>query len=303
MPLTGYLAPENFSKDLEQEIKLHQELRILKVLERLFIVEGPQKPLAFAQVALPDLQKLEVASIGATAKALKAQGKLWVPYSHQLHRRVALVQEQLPKVKSGPHSFGDPAPQRTLGIWTLENENTLWLSSQSTSPFPLGEVAFEETKKAPSRAYLKLWEYFTVTGRFPKAGEKCIDLGSSPGGWTWVLANLGAEVISVDKAPLATELLKLKNIKSLKKDAFTLKPSEIGPVDWLFSDIICYPERLLELVQEWRASGLVKNFVCTIKFKGSTDFKSLQAFQAIPGSEIRHLSCNKHEVTWSLLAP
>jgi 23S rRNA (cytidine2498-2'-O)-methyltransferase len=116
-----------------------------------------------------------------------------------------------------------------------------------------------------------------------------------------VLSNLGCDVISVDKAPLDASLSSRKNIRYLKKDAFTLKPEDIGPIDWLFSDIICYPAKLLELVQTWRQSGLVKNFVCTIKFQGETDFESLKAFQSIAGSHTQHLFVNKHEVTWSLL--
>lgn len=297
--LTGYLAPENFEKDLAQEVSLHPDLEIRQTLERLIVVEGPEKELAFSQCTLKNLKKVEIASITDAAKILKAEGKLWAPYSHNLHRRMALVQEKLPKVRNTPHVFGTPKPDRTLGVWTLIDANSMYYSAESSSPFPLGEITFAEDKQAPSRAYMKLWEYFTLTGQYPQKGETCMDLGSSPGGWTWVLSNLGANVISVDKAPLAPELQTRKNIRSLKKDAFTLKPEDVGPIDWLFSDIICYPARLLELVQEWQASGLVKNFVCTIKFQGETDFQTLQAFQAIPGSHTQHLFVNKHEVTWS----
>ncbi len=55
----------------------------------------------------------------------------------------------------------------------------------------------------PSRAYLKLWEALVRFGRWPAPGDRCLDLGASPGGWTWVLAKLGANVTAVDKAPLA----------------------------------------------------------------------------------------------------
>ncbi len=299
--LTGYLAPENFEKDLAQEILLTPELKLMEQIGRLFVVQGPSRELAFSQCTLPDLKIAAIESIGDAAKILKSEGKWWTPYSHQLHRRMALIQDKLPKVKATPHSFGTPAPLRELGVWTLKDANTLYYSAHSSSPFPLGEVVIAEDKSAPSRAYMKLWEYFTINGVQPKAGETCLDLGSSPGGWTWVLANLDCQVISVDKAPLAPELQSHPRIRSLKKDAFALKPEDVGPVDWLFSDIICYPSRLLELVRFWMDSGQVRNFVCTIKFQGETDFEALKAFQAIAGSHIQHLSANKHEVTWSLL--
>jgi 23S rRNA (cytidine2498-2'-O)-methyltransferase len=302
MTQTGYLAPEGFEKDLEKEISWHGDLRLVQQMERLFVVEGPERPLAFAQNIWKNLQQQKIESISQGAKLLKENGKLWVSYSHAFHRRTSLIQEQLPKVHSKPVAFPAPAPQRQLGAFTLQDEKTIWFSSETDSPFALGELSFVETKQAPSRAYMKLWEYFTVTGRCPKPGEVCMDLGSSPGGWTWVLSELGCQVISVDKAPLAPELMKNPKIKSIKKDAFTLKPSDVGPIDWLFSDIICYPNKLLELVHHWRAEGQVRNLVCTIKFQGETDFEALAAFRAIPGSNIRHLSVNKHEVTWSLLA-
>ena len=81
------------------------------------------------------------------------------------------------------------------------------------------------------------------------------------------------------------------------ESAFALKPASVGPVDWLFSDIACYPARLLRLVETWRASGLVKNFVCTIKFQRATDHDSAAAFVAIPEARVLHLHHNKHELT------
>nr|MDP9196734.1 hypothetical protein [Pseudomonadota bacterium] len=79
-------------------------------------------------------------------------------------------------------------------------------------------------------------------------------------------------------------------------------PEDVGPVDWFCSDVICYPERLLRLVQTWRDSGLVRNFVCTIKFQGPTDHATARAFAAIPGSRLMHLHHNKHELTWISLS-
>jgi len=174
-------------------------------------------------------------------------------------------------------------------------------SSHCTSAFPDGEVEFVENKTdPPSRAYLKLWEFFTLTGRLPKPGERCLDLGSSPGGWTWVLDQLGANVISVDKAPLASTTKFSSRVDYRGESAFALFPEEIGKVDWLFSDIICYPDRLLDLVNRWKDAAT--NMVCTIKFQGPTDYKALNAFLEIPGSSVRHLYNNKHELTWSRLS-
>jgi 23S rRNA (cytidine2498-2'-O)-methyltransferase len=87
-------------------------------------------------------------------------------------------------------------------------------------------------------------------------------------------------------------------VRFIKHDAFTLKPEDIGPVSWLFCDVICYPPRLFTWIEKWLASGLCNNFVCTIKMQGSADFDTPRRFAAIPGSRVVHLYHNKHELTW-----
>jgi 23S rRNA (cytidine2498-2'-O)-methyltransferase len=165
-------------------------------------------------------------------------------------------------------------------------------------------VQFVEDKSGPpNRAYLKLWEAFTLLGARPQAGERCLDLGSSPGGWTWALQQTGADVISVDKAPLDERVARLQRVEVRAQSAFALDPRDVGPVDWLCADIACYPARLLALVQRWLAAGTVRRFLCTLKFQGDTDFTAMQAFAAIPGSRLMHLHHNKHELTWIRLQP
>jgi len=92
-------------------------------------------------------------------------------------------------------------------------------------------------------------------------------------------------------------LAAMPGVEQRRMSAFALEPEDAGPVDWLFSDIVCYPARLLRLVERWRESGLVKNFVCTIKFQGATDHESAEAFAALPGAQVLHLHYNKHELT------
>lgn len=135
-------------------------------------------------------------------------------------------------------------------------------------------------------------------GTRPQPGELCLDLGSSPGGWTWVLASLGARVISVDKAPLDPGIGAMPGVETRRESAFALDPRAIGPIDWLFSDVVCYPERLFRLVERWLAAETCRRFVCTLKFQGSTDHETARRFATIPGSRLLHLHHNKHELTW-----
>ena len=296
--LTGYLAPEGFIDDLIAELG-----EVAAVHDRLVLVEGPAKPAAWAANIWRDPVRIPIGSIAEGAKALRAIQRNWALYDFQLHGRARLIQERLPHVSAKPLQFPQAVPAAPLGSWTLLDATTILAAAHCSSPFPNGEIQFIEDKLAPpNRAYLKLWEAFTRLGRMPVPGQRCLDLGASPGGWSWVLQSLGATVLAVDKAPLAPDIAKLTQIEFLKASAFALEPVEVGPVDWLCSDVICYPERLLKLVERWLASGLARNFLCTLKFQGETDHETARRFAAIPGSQLFHLHHNKHELTWCRLA-
>lgn len=295
---TAYLAAPGFEAELRTELG-----EVSEEYGRLMLSPGPARPAAWAQNVWHDPQVLEVSSIGEAAKALRAIQRNWWPYEFHLHRRTALLVDKLPKVSARPLEFGTPAPTAPLGSFTWMDEGRLLAAARCSSPFPNGEAAFVEDRRTPpSRAYLKLWEALTLAGTMPKPGETCVDLGACPGGWTWVLASTGARVISVDKAPLAPGVAAMPNVEFRQGSAFAIAPEEIGPVDWLCSDVICYPERLLRLVERWLASGLARNFVFTVKFQGETDHATAAAFAAIPGSRLLHLAHNKHELTWMRLA-
>lgn len=81
-----------------------------------------------------------------------------------------------------------------------------------------------------------------------------------------------------------------------------MAPSSVGPVDWLLSDVICYPERLYRLLERWLESGLSRNMVCSVKFQGRTDHALIRRFAAIPGARLVHLRHNRHELTWYRVA-
>ncbi|WP_347358997.1 SAM-dependent methyltransferase [Bdellovibrio sp.] len=291
--MIAYLAPEKFLPELLEELK-----DVKSVHGNLVLTDGPLQNSVWAQNIWLDAQIIPFESISQASKALKGLGKLWACYTVENHRRAQLIQDQLPKLRPRVLDFLSELPEDNLGAWTLLDKNTLLASPTTNSRFPLGDVKFNEDKKTPpSRAYLKLWELFTVYGIRPEPGQKVVDFGSCPGGWTWVLQRMGCEVISIDRAPLEPTIAALPGVKFMKTNAFNVKPEDLGRIDWFYSDIICYPEKLLELVQTWQASGLCSNFVCTIKFQGETDYKTLKKFLQMEHTRIQHLHHNKHEVT------
>lgn len=291
---TGYLAAPGYVDEVIAELG-----DVVVVHDRLVLAEGPPRPAAWAQNVWFEPLRVTIGSIGEGAKALRAIQRNWALYAFHLHRRASLIESQLPPLRAKRLPFPTDLPTAPLGSWTLLDANTILAAPRCASPFPHGEVEFEENKtEPPNRAYLKLWEALTLIGRHPRPGEICLDLGASPGGWTWALHETGARVIAVDKAALDPRVAALPRVAVRRESAFAIAPADIGPVDWLCSDVVCYPDRLLALVRRWLESGLARRFVCTVKFQGPTDHAATRAFAEIPGSRLIHLHHNKHELTW-----
>ncbi len=167
------------------------------------------------------------------------------------------------------------------------------------SLFPKGEVPMAVDKGAPSRAFAKLVEAELRMGRAIKAGEACVDLGASPGSWSYVAAQRGARITSIDRAPLRQDLLKNARISFEEGDAFRYSPAH--PVDWLLCDVIAAPDRTADLLLQWLRRGWCKQFVVTIKLKevpGADPLAMLKRELPALTQELflMRLSANKKEV-------
>lgn len=295
---SAYLAPEGLFESLLKEVE-----GVIAVHDRLILSSKPFINAHWAQNIWKNPVTLSIDSINDAAKKLKTIQRNWCLYSFTLHRRTQLIQEKLNSSKPKPMSFPASLPTQGTGSWCLLDENTLLASADCSSPFPNGEPDFIEDKNGPpNRAYLKLYEALTMAGKTPQAGEFCIDIGGSPGGWAWVINKCGAEVLSIDRSPLDEKISSLNGVSFEKRDAFSLLPDEFAQegksVDWLFSDVICYPEKLYDWLSLWIDSGICKNFICTLKFKGDPESSIIKKFAAIPNSQVVHLFHNKNELTF-----
>jgi 23S rRNA (cytidine2498-2'-O)-methyltransferase len=289
---TAYLAPSGYVEQLRHELG-----GVVETYDRLLLAEGPARSVAWAANVWHEPRRITIESIGHGARELRAMQRNWSLYSFDHHRRATLIADKLPHVSAKPIVFPNLPPDAPLGSWTLLDRDTILAAPRCSSPFPNGEVRFVEDRESPpNRAYLKLFEALTAIGETPGPGDTCLDLGSSPGGWTWVLQKTGARVISVDKAPLDPAVASLPNVQFRQDSAFSIDPGSLGPIDWLCCDVACYPERLLKLVHKWLDA--CPKMICTVKFQGETDHASAARFQAIPGARLVHLGHNKHELTF-----
>ena len=300
---SAYLADDLTQPVLAEELE-RLGVAVLGWHGLLALSPDPPQASAWALDVWTDPETVDCASIGLAATALRDRQRNWSLYSAIHHRRCALIEARLPPVKAPPLLFPAPMPSAPLGAWTLLDCDRLLLSTRKTSPFVNGACRFVEDRTGPpSRAYLKLWEACTRLGAYPGPGDRCLDLGAAPGGWSWALAQLGAEVIAVDKADLAPQVAGLPNVTLRRESAFGLDPRQEPETDWLFSDVIAYPGRLLGLVTRWIEAGRTRRIVCSVKFQGSTDHALADRFAAIPGATLMHLAHNKHELTFTWQRP
>lgn len=314
LPGAAFLAYPDMTGMLQTELsgRLHFNSKPAAVYGELLYysdfpvdsVKTPDDLPYWARSAMLKPRILDFESIGEAANSLKNIQRNWAPYQYQYFRRANLIQEKLPYINLKPRSFPVKIPAKPIGLYTLISEKQMIFSAETSSFLPAGKITFlEDHENPPSRAYLKIQESLAMANllngtEFPKPGEHCFEAGACPGGWTWVLVGLGASVHAVDRAELSLELMENPLVKFQAHDAFTLKPQDVGFCDWVFSDVICYPERLLKWVNEWLESGLCKNMICTIKMQGEPDWNIIKQFSEIPGSRIVHLNYNKHELTW-----
>ena len=307
------------SKNLETSEKLADELsffgfiseRIDEQFPVLRVLDQPglfKFPWAFSSQILPFCEVIPSETIANQVKKIKVSknSRLHVfslthKYGIYVKGRAEIVKKELKK--NAKIHEGESFVQ--VLIWPNKSlfVSTLWASEfekykSHLSPFSGGFVKISEDKNPPSRAYKKLLEAQKVLEKEIHCGEKVIDLGASPGGWTYIAKRRGASVVSVDRSPLRDDLMNSKKVNFIKGDAFKFTEK----CDWLISDLAAYPLRVLELIDDWIVSKKCRNFVLTIKLQGKPDFESLKKIKLKMNQQrclyfLRSLENNKNEVT------
>jgi 23S rRNA (cytidine2498-2'-O)-methyltransferase len=151
------------------------------------------------------------------------------------------------------------------------------------SPWAMGIPRLRVARRAPSRSAMKLEEALaTLLGedaaRLVRPGMRAVDVGASPGGWTWVLASRGLRVTAVDNGPLRAAALDAGRVEHLREDAFRYRPRRA--VDWMTCDIADKPRRVAGLVARWLAEGWCRACVFNLKLPMRRRLEALDGCRA-----------------------
>lgn len=137
------------------------------------------------------------------------------------------------------------------------------------APWPGGIPRLRFPSAAPSRSTLKLEEALLTLldegerERWLKPGMSGVDLGASPGGWTYQLVRRSIRVTAVDNGPIAASLLDSGLVTHLREDGFRYRP-QIA-VDWMVCDMVEQPRRVAARIAEWLAEGWCRYTVFNLK--------------------------------------
>jgi 23S rRNA (cytidine2498-2'-O)-methyltransferase len=178
-----------------------------------------------------------------------------------------------------------PRNQRRLHVFLTSGHEAFVGSSvaETGSPWPMGIARLRMPGGAPSRSTQKLAEAFvTFLGddepTLLRAGQRAVDLGAAPGGWSWQLAHRGLRVTAVDNGALKGEIARDPLVDHVRADGFRYRPKR--PVDWVVCDIVDQPSRVATLMARWIGERLARRAIFNLKLPMKERYAAIEAAAA-----------------------
>ena len=159
---------------------------------------------------------------------------------------------------------------------------------------------------APSRSYLKIEEVFERLGEAPVPGQRVVDLGAAPGGWSYAFLKRGCRVLAVDNGPLKLKSPDIAggSLTHLRENGITFTPPPAWlPLDWMVSDMLIPPGQTLGMIRKWMAHAWMRRFVFNVKLPQQQPYPVLAPIEAYLRHQagikfqIRQLYHDRREVT------
>jgi 23S rRNA (cytidine2498-2'-O)-methyltransferase len=133
--------------------------------------------------------------------------------------------------------------------------------------WPGGVPQIAMPERVPARAYLKIVEALLWSELPLRANDRCLEIGSAPGGWCQALLDRGCSVTGVDPAemdPLVLANPRFTHVRARAKDV----PRDVfRGVRWLLSDANVAPKYTLDMVEAivTEPATSIEGLVLTIK--------------------------------------
>ncbi len=191
------------------------------------------------------------------------------------------------------------------GVWSSLDRGT-----DLSSVYPAGRGRMRADADAPSRSHLKIEE---ILARWPEAvprpGDRVIDLGAAPGGWTHAFLKRGCRVLAIDRGPLKLVTPHLPEVLEHRRvDGMTFEPSGLWrPADWLLCDMLVPPAATIGLLRKWLTRRWMRRFAINLKLPQVQPWTVVAALDSLLAAtprvtyRIRQLYHDRREVSaWGM---
>lgn len=153
--------------------------------------------------------------------------------------------------------------------------------SHNQSQFEQGILRLKFPSDAPSRSVLKLEEAMRtfVPKGLPHSGQVArqyaVDLGASPGGWTYFLVKQGFFVSAVDNGPMDSALMETGQVDHYMEDGFKFEPKKKN-THLLVCDMVEKPQRVARLMADWIVNEWTEHCIFNLKLPMKKRFDMVQ---------------------------
>ena len=279
-PESGHAVFQAHREEMGAELGKHLEFRRL-VFARQMVRVGE------LLVDLPESDR--VTPIVAAVRALgRRYSALWIemPDTNDGKALATLARPLLPHLEKALRKAGiaidDAKAEARLHVFFVGGRACyVGISDPANSArSPMGIVRLRMPSAAPSRSTLKLAEamieFFDDAERAKRfaPGMTAVDLGASPGGWTWQLVQRQMFITAVDNGAIDARLLDSGQVKHRRDDGFHYRPPE--PVDWMVCDMVESPSRIARLAAKWIAEGWCTATIFNLKLPMKKRWEELQ---------------------------
>ena len=137
-----------------------------------------------------------------------------------------------------------------------------------SSRWPGGILPLELPDDAVSRAWLKMEEALRWSRLPIRAGNRCAEIGSAPGGASQALLAHGLLVTGIDPAEMDPVVLQNPNFTHIRRRAMQVRRRDFRKVRWLMADMSVTPKYTLDAVEAivTHPSVNIRGMLLTLKF-------------------------------------
>ncbi len=174
------------------------------------------------------------------------------PLAMEVGKIVADRRQAAPSKQTLPVNLVTRPGDRVLDCVLVESSQW-WIGSHRATTLPTrwpgGTPKIDLPPHAVSRAYLKMREAL-LWSRLPVSrDDRCVEIGSSPGGSCQALLDRGLIVTGIDPADMDDSLLAEPNFTHIKARGADLKRREFRGIKWLIADSNVAPKHTLDTVE------------------------------------------------------